>query len=171
MSVIRDSITNLFTESYLLARLEEEISRAARAEKPLSLVLIILEGLPSNSQERAVVWKHCADAVRKGLRRIDMAGRYGDNGVAMILIETQQHTSAVAERVVNLLLVASDECGVNLKVRFGTAVFPLQGQTAQELFAVARASLHYPLAVPESESLFLCRRTRPCRLIKKELKP
>jgi RNA polymerase sigma-B factor len=149
ISAIRDSITNLFTESYLMARLEEEISRAARAEKPLSLVLIVLEGLPSNAQERETVWKHCADAVRKGIRRIDMAGRHGDNGVAVILIETHQHTNAVAERVVNLLLVASDECGVALKVRFGTAVFPLQGQTAQDLFATAKASLHHPLAHPD----------------------
>jgi RNA polymerase sigma-B factor len=149
ISAIRDSVTNLFTESYLMARLEEEISRAARAEKPLSLVLIVLEGLPSNAQERETVWKHCADAVRKGIRRIDMAGRHGDNGVAVILIETQQHTNAVAERVVNLLLVASDECGVALKVRFGTAVFPLQGQTATELFTAAKDSLHHPLATTE----------------------
>jgi RNA polymerase sigma-B factor len=146
-SSIRDAITGLFTEAYLMARLEEEISRASRAEKPLSLLLLVVEGLPRDARQREEVWRHCAHAVRQGIRRIDMAGRYSDDGVAVILIETNQHLTAVAERVTNLILVAGDENKVALRVRHGAAIFPDHGRTARELLSAAQASL------TESQSL------------------
>lgn len=103
-TIILDPVTDLYTRSYFLARLEEELTRSARHSYPVAVMLITLEyhcdrtgeWMPLTTDERLTM---LAGKVRKNVRRADIVSRYSDNQFALILPHTGSMASRVCERL------------------------------------------------------------------------
>jgi RNA polymerase sigma-B factor len=135
---IVDSTSGLYTEDHILARLDEEISRTARASQSLAFVMIVLDGVPASGLRREEFWTICGEVVRKGIRRMDIAGRYEKDCIAVILPGTGAQVSIVADRLSDRLLAVAATHHVPLSVTVGMSYFPDHGRTMRELLAMAR---------------------------------
>ena len=152
-----DPKTGLFNVRHFAAALAEELDRARRLERPLSLLMIDLDLL----REINNAYGHLAgDAVlegiaaifRKELRQYDVPARFGGEEFSVLLPETRPEKALeVAERI--RLSVANGRFEVETSnepiratISIGVASFPIDGSTSTELIhqadiAVYRAKL------------------------------
>ncbi len=144
VSVVTDPATGLYTSAHILARLDEEVSRAARASQTLAIVIVDLDGLPQAGARRDDAWAVCGAAVRGSIRRVDIAGRYEGNSLLTILPQTAAQATVVAERLLNVLLAAGASHGERFSARVGVAYYPEQSRTPRELIALARDAAQMP---------------------------
>jgi diguanylate cyclase (GGDEF)-like protein len=101
-----DPLTNLYNRRHFFRLGEDEIDRACRYGHPLSVLMIDIDHFKSinDSHGHSVgdqVISTIAGRLASGLRKSDVAGRYGGEEFAMILPETDvtNATSIVAERL------------------------------------------------------------------------
>lgn len=101
-----DPLTNLYNRRHFFRLGEDEIDRARRYGHPLSVLMIDIDHFKSinDSHGHSVgdqVISTIAGRLANGLRKSDIAGRYGGEEFAMILPETDvaNATSIVAERL------------------------------------------------------------------------
>lgn len=88
-----DELTNLPNRRAVMRRLEEEIERARRYQRPLSLVILDLDHFKHVNDNHGhttgdQVLITTADAMDSVIRELDMAGRMGGEEFAVILAET-----------------------------------------------------------------------------------
>jgi diguanylate cyclase (GGDEF)-like protein len=91
--LVHDPLTGADSYHYLRMRLEEEVERAERYGRPLSLVLVDVDDLRALNDRhgRAVgdrALREVAHALQGGLRAADRVGRWAGGGFAVILPET-----------------------------------------------------------------------------------
>jgi len=102
----RDQLTGLLNQRYLLERLQYEIFRIERYERPLSFAMIDLDNLKEindtllDHQAGSRALKVFADLMRTTVRRTDIAARYGGDEFALVLVETDlEEGLRIVERV------------------------------------------------------------------------
>lgn len=140
-----DRATSLYTQAHTLARFDEEISRASRAATSVAALVIRLDGLlPLAGHKRDEVLTQLGEAVKKGIRRRDIAGRFEEDSLLVILPQTGQQAQVVADRLEDVLLAAGAALHQKFFPRIGMAVFPEQGRAARELLQIARADAQMP---------------------------
>ena len=137
-SSIVDSASGLFTAAHIQSRVDEELSRAARAGQNAALLVVELEGMPTASLRREEAWAFCGEAVRKTIRRMDIAGRWEGDSLVIFLPETSQQAGIVAERLTEQLTVSGAANHIMLSVRVGVALYPVAGRNCRDLAAAAR---------------------------------
>lgn len=104
-SASHDSLTNAYTRGAFFALLEQEIRRAGRSHRPLSLLMIDLDDFKAINDEygHPVGDKVILDFVRRTqhvLRSHDSLGRYGGEEFGVILPDTPRDEAyAVANRI------------------------------------------------------------------------
>ncbi|MBC8102179.1 MAG: sigma-70 family RNA polymerase sigma factor [Cytophagales bacterium] len=141
---IMDPVSGLFTTEHLLARVDEELSRAARAAQPAALLYVEMRGVPlgpavSARHHRDQIWESCGAAARRALRRIDLVGRFEENSFLVFLPETREAmTETLAGRLENTLLAALASHGEEITIHVATALYPTQGRTTFDLIGAAR---------------------------------
>jgi diguanylate cyclase (GGDEF)-like protein len=152
-----DKLTKLYTEKYLKVGLEQEILRAKRYGRELSLLLLGVE-LPQKVKQdmQYRVLKQIGSLVKKYTRNIDIGVRYADS-VLVILPETPYEGALVAgekvkEQIEKHIFVHHDsgfEFNVRISVRI--AVYPHHGNDRQSLLEHLKKdeSLHQPSAEEE----------------------
>ena len=141
-----DRATGLYTQEHTLARFNEEISRAARAAQSVAALVIRLDGLPVLAgHKRDEVLTHLAEAVKKSIRRRDIAGRFEENSLLVILPQTGPQAHVVAERLQDVLLASGAAIGQRFFPRIGMAVFPEQGRAGRDLLHLARTEAEMPV--------------------------
>lgn len=100
-----DGLTKLFNHQYMKARLQEEISRAKRYERPLSVLMLDLDFFKRvndgyGHQAGDQVLQRVSLLIQKSLREGDIACRYGGEEIAVILPETAlSEATDAAERL------------------------------------------------------------------------
>jgi len=102
---ITDGLTNLYNFRYLQERLKEEVKRAQRYERSLSLIMADIDyfkdfndnyGHPEGNK----VLKVLANILKTNVREIDIVGRYGGEEFIIILPEANKdETQEIAERI------------------------------------------------------------------------
>lgn len=99
-----DETSRLFNQAYFHLRLAQEVKRADRYKKALSVVLITIDSFDKYITEAGpyygdVAIKKIADILRKGLRGSDVIARLAPNEFALILTETvKAPTLVIAKR-------------------------------------------------------------------------
>ncbi len=104
-----DSLTGLYNQHYFLRRLSEEISRARRYSLNVSLVLMELDDL-SGYRERngrtmaELVLSDLGSLIKRSTREVDVAARYGEDRIAVLLPETRRIGALrLAERLLGIV--------------------------------------------------------------------
>jgi diguanylate cyclase (GGDEF)-like protein len=148
---ITDSLTEVHTRRYFMERFEEEIGRAALRKTPLALLLVDVDHFKHfNDQYGHLtgdrILKTMGQILRESIREIDIAGRYGGEEFCVVLPETDLEGAILAgERIrkatENAIIQAYDHT-VKVSLSGGVAVFPQDGQTADELIDKADWALY-----------------------------
>lgn len=103
---IRDSLTGLYNQRYFYDRMEAEVERAKRQKRPLSLLLIDLDGFKSYNDshghlEGDKVLQAVGEVIHECTREhVDLAFRYGGDEFMVILPEApESQARQIAERI------------------------------------------------------------------------
>ena len=88
-----DPLTGLFNRTLFFAALEREMDRSARSGRGFCLLMMDLDELKGINDRHGhhagdVVLREIADRIRSGVRRIDVAARYGGDEFVALLPET-----------------------------------------------------------------------------------
>lgn len=108
--VVTDNLTGLYNTRYFRERLQVELERVSRTEKPCSLIMIDLDHFkPVNDtyghQTGDKLLKSVADIIQTNIRVVDVAVRYGGDEMAVILPDTGTMAAfRMAERIRNELI-------------------------------------------------------------------
>ncbi len=146
-----DSLTGLLNRGTFIAEFEREASRAQRAARALSLVLLDLDhfkmvndrhGHPAGDQ----VLRSFADVLRASVRKHDMLGRYGGEEFVVLMPETAKDVAVqVAARIRESIEEITFELAgqrVGVTVSGGVATHGVDGEGWDELLAAADAALY-----------------------------
>jgi diguanylate cyclase (GGDEF)-like protein len=143
---LTDPVTGLANYRRLLDTLDSEIKRYDRAGRPFAVVLLDLDGLKRiNDTYGHLVGTEAicrlANILRIHCRAIDTAARYGGDEFVLVLPETESHAALrVASRIAERLSTDGDDPPVTVST--GTAVYPQDGKTIDELLAAADRVLY-----------------------------
>jgi len=152
-----DPKTGLFNARHFAAALNEELLRAERFERPLSLVMADLDLLRDINNTYGhlagdAVLQGIAEVFRSQLRHYDVPARFGGEEFAILLPETPPDQAfEIAERIRRAVAaraydVETSSDPIKATVSIGVAAFPRDGSDANELIhqadlAVYRAKL------------------------------
>jgi diguanylate cyclase (GGDEF)-like protein len=148
----RDPLTGFFNHRYLHERLAEEVVRAVRTHRSLSVVMLDLDDFKLVNDSFGHLYGdgvlvHVAELIRSSLRGSDVPARYGGDEFVLILPETSAEDAAgVAARM--LAAFRETPFSADGRVPFptgasmGIATYPEDGRSATELLAVADRGLY-----------------------------
>jgi diguanylate cyclase (GGDEF)-like protein/putative nucleotidyltransferase with HDIG domain len=152
-----DPKTGLFNARHFAAALNEELQRAERFERPLSLIMADLDLLRDINNTYGhlagdAVLQGIAEVFRAQLRHYDVPARFGGEEFAILLPETPPDQAfEIAERIRRTVAgktydVETSSEPIRATVSIGVAGFPRDGSDANELIhqadlAVYRAKL------------------------------
>ena len=177
-----DPKTGLFNARHFAAALSDELTRAQRFDRPLSLLMAdldLLRDINNNYGHLAgdAVLRGLADVFRQELRHYDVPARFGGEEFSILLPETTpEQALEIAERIRRSLAdlrfdVETSSEPIQATVSIGVAGFPADGTGANELIhqadlAVYRAKLQgrNRVLAANPESLLLTGAEHPQRL-------
>jgi diguanylate cyclase (GGDEF)-like protein/PAS domain S-box-containing protein/putative nucleotidyltransferase with HDIG domain len=152
LRAITDSLTGLYDHAHFYQRLAEEIDRSKRYKHSFALLLMDVDNFKRFNESRGhqvgdEMLRLVADCIRSGLRRSDIAFRYGGDEFAAILphADPSKAESAVDRmnrRIAKRLRQMDGDGATLLTLTAGVACFPDDGATADELVTIADATLY-----------------------------
>jgi diguanylate cyclase (GGDEF)-like protein len=154
---VSDPLTGLANYRQLVEALETEIKRFGRNERPFVVLLLDLDGLKKINDahghlagSRALC--RLADMLRLYSREMDTAARYGGDEFVLILPETDGEAARlVAQRISKRLAEDGEEPKISVSI--GTAVYPDDGETVNEILGAADRDLYREKGVPKKRFL------------------
>lgn len=102
---VTDGLTSLYNKRYFSQRLDEEVKRSLRYNRPLSLLMIDIDHFKryndTNGHLRGdAALKDVAQIIKTACRDVDFVARYGGEEFTAILPETEAHDAyCLAERI------------------------------------------------------------------------
>jgi diguanylate cyclase (GGDEF)-like protein len=148
---IIDELTGIYNRRYLKLRLEEELARADRLKKPLSVILLDLDHFKlindtlGHSTGDEVIAKF-AEWLKRNARKCDIIVRYAGDEFLILMPGTGREG---AERVARRLLkrikgepFPTSKGNVYLSFSIGIAVYPEDAHNGRELFDMADRALY-----------------------------
>ncbi len=144
---VTDGLTGLANHRALMQRLDEEVLRATRHQRPLSVIMADVDHFKAYNDEFGhpagdEALKQIAALLKAATRTVDCVARYGGEEFAILLPETGAEGAAeVAERMRTKVAEAQFE-GRPMTMSFGVAEFPADGDSSSRIVAVADRSLY-----------------------------
>ncbi|MHB0916947.1 MAG: sensor domain-containing diguanylate cyclase [Thiobacillus sp.] len=147
----RDGLTGLYNHRTFYTLIGDELARAQRFERPVSLLLLDVDHFKRVND----TYGHLAgDAALRGLgellgreaRAVDRVCRYGGEEIAVILPETDPAAAArFAERLraaVEAQVFGADSEPIRMTVSIGVASWPVHADGAEALVAAADTAMY-----------------------------
>ncbi len=144
--VVTDPVTGLANYRRLMEKLQEEIQRSQRTERPFGILLLDMDGLKRiNDLHGHLVGTRSlcrlADVLRLQCRVVDTAARYGGDEFALLLVDSgMEAVQQVARRIAERLAIDREE--PVLSVSAGAAIYPADGDTPAKLLEAADRALY-----------------------------
>jgi diguanylate cyclase (GGDEF)-like protein len=149
---IRDPLTGLFNRRYLEETFARELSRAARADTLVGVVVFDIDHFKRfndtyGHEAGDLVLKELGLLLKKHCRGDDIACRYGGEEFVLLLPgityeAARLRAEALREAVKHLKLSLRDQPLGQVSLSLGVAVYPANGQTAESLIRVADEALY-----------------------------
>ncbi|MBI2776555.1 MAG: GGDEF domain-containing protein [Chloroflexi bacterium] len=160
-----DPLTGLFNRSFFFAALEREMDRSARSGRGFCLLMLDLDELKAINDTAGhhagdAALRAVADTIRSGIRKIDVASRYGGDEFVALLPETDPTGGWVLAEKIRIGVAARqlDAAGSSPTVSVGVVAYPRDGATADGLMVSADRAMYASkragrnrVAGPESE--------------------
>jgi diguanylate cyclase (GGDEF)-like protein len=154
---VTDELTGLSNYRYLQQRLAEEVVRARRYSKPVSLIMMDVDDFKRFNDSLGHVAGDTALAeigqiLRASVREVDLAARYGGEEFSVVLPETDAAGAyIVAEKIREAIAthVFADHDGVrvtSLSASLGLATFPTHAADLEELLRIADDAVYHAKA-------------------------
>jgi diguanylate cyclase (GGDEF)-like protein len=145
---VTDSLTGLYVRRYFIVKLQEEIHRAERYNKPLSVVMVDLDRFKKindtyghDAGDRAL--KTISQFFQKNIRDIDAIGRYGGEEFVMLIPDADKKAAfCLAERLRKELAKVKLEDLPPITISLGIATYPSDGTDIEELIKKADAAMY-----------------------------
>jgi diguanylate cyclase (GGDEF)-like protein len=144
-----DSLTGLYNRTFFFTALEREIARGDRSGRAFCLVMLDLDDLKGiNDRFGHVAGDHVlrtvSDIVRSGVRKIDVAARYGGDEFVALLPETDPTGGWVLAEKVRLMVAEQGMPGVDPgpTVSVGVVSYPADGRSADALLVSADRAMY-----------------------------
>lgn len=148
---IKDGLTGLYNQAYILNHLREEIKRAVRFQRPCAFMVVSidrfdkLQASVGVEQANAIIVK-IASIIRDQVREVDRVARFEKNSFAVVMPEKNKRemrkmADEIKERIESNFASKLDHQKL-LTVSIGTSENPLDGANAEELVACAQKMLH-----------------------------
>ncbi|MFA5256373.1 MAG: diguanylate cyclase [Candidatus Omnitrophota bacterium] len=142
---IKDDLTDLYSKSYVLSRLDEEIRRAIFYQRPCSFILFSIDNFDSLREKRGElvtedVIKRVAKLIRDNTTPVGKAARISGKEFGMLLPEKNKREAAhIAEDIRKQIEAAnfSREGSLKITVSGGVSENPIDGSTQEDLFRKA----------------------------------
>jgi diguanylate cyclase (GGDEF)-like protein len=131
-----DELTGLRNERYLTLRLPEEIRRAERYQRSLSLMIFEVmseapvQPTPGSSAEKEFI-KQVAEVLQEKFRNVDIVVRIKGTRFAILMPDTGESVTDAAARLARGLSI------LPLKIFMGYSTYPSDAKTVQDLITKA----------------------------------
>jgi diguanylate cyclase (GGDEF)-like protein len=153
LMAITDALTGLYNHRYFKQIFAQEMVRAKRYMKSLSIILLDIDDFKKYNDTFGhangdVLLTSIGEIIMKTIRSVDYAFRYGGEEFALILPETKLASAVhVAERLRERIERETTEslkdvCGSGVTVSVGVATYPDNGNQRKDLFAIADGLLY-----------------------------
>jgi diguanylate cyclase (GGDEF)-like protein/PAS domain S-box-containing protein len=149
---IKDSLTGLFNRRYMEEIFQREIYRAARKQESIGIVMIDIDHFKSFNDAHGhltgdMALVEIANVFRAGLRKSDIACRYGGEEFTLILPECPldeagKMAARLAEETKNLRIQSGGLVFGPITLSMGVAAFPQHGANPADLLRAADAALY-----------------------------
>ncbi len=150
---VTDGLTGLYNQRYFYSRLREEIDRAGRNKKSLSVIFCDLDRFKSFNDVNGhgmgdQALKEVARIISESKRAIDIAARYGGEEFAIILPETdtsgaQIIAHRIRRRIGGFSFNTKSRNASPLTTSIGVSSFPEDAAHANDLVDKADWSMYY----------------------------
>lgn len=145
---VTDSLTGLYVRRYFMVKLQEEVHRAERHGKVLSVVMADLDHFKSINDtygHAAGDWvlKTIGGYLRKNIREVDILARYGGEEFVFLLPEADRDAAfRLAERLRQGLSQLPFGDLPRVTASMGIASYPADALRAEELIELADSALY-----------------------------
>jgi diguanylate cyclase (GGDEF)-like protein len=144
-----DSLTGLYNRTFFFTALDREIARGDRSGRAFCLLMLDLDDLKAvNDRFGHVagdqVLRGVADVVRGGVRKIDVAARYGGDEFVALLPETDPTGGWVLAEKIRLTVAEQGLPGIDPgpTVSVGVVSYPADGRSADALLVSADRAMY-----------------------------
>ncbi|AOQ23157.1 hypothetical protein MTAT_16870 [Moorella thermoacetica] len=142
-SAATDALTGLPNRTALKQRIEEEIARGFRYRVQFCVAFLDLDGfkrvndtLGHAAGDRLL--REAATAIRRAVRKSDMAARLGGDEFVVLLLEiSPEQAAAVCRRIQAELARVETGLGRGVAASIGVAFYPEDGKDAERLLKIA----------------------------------
>jgi diguanylate cyclase (GGDEF)-like protein len=144
-----DSLTGLYNRSFFFTALEREIARGDRSGRAFCLLMLDLDDLKTVNDRFGhlagdQVLRGVAEVVRGGVRKIDVAARYGGDEFVALLPETDPTGGWVLAEKIRLTVAEQGLPGIDPgpTVSVGVVSYPADGRSADALLVSADRAMY-----------------------------
>ncbi|MDQ2934503.1 MAG: GGDEF domain-containing protein [Chloroflexota bacterium] len=148
---LSDPLTGLFNRAQIFATLDQEIRRTRRSERGFCVLMIDLDGLKAVNDSLGhhhgdEVLRQLGTVIRRSIRTVDTAYRYGGDEFVVLLPETEiVGAFVVAEKIRSGaeelgILIGSE--GIETSVSIGLVSHPEDGMSVDELMIAADRAMY-----------------------------
>lgn len=145
---VTDSLTGLSVRRYFMAKFQEEMHRAERYNKLLSIIMADLDRFKRiNDNYGHDVGDRVLESVgrffKENIREVDLAARYGGEEFVLLIQEADRQAAfRLAERLRENICKNQDQALPKVSVSLGIATYPLDGTDIDSLIKKADAALY-----------------------------